>query len=101
MSEFDRRAFLARLGVLPYAFRLKAEGRIKVGYAAITWGGDDELAIREVAEAGYKGIQLRASAFDAFQTRPATLRELLAKHTLTFAVLSSGNLKTDPAVERD
>ena len=113
MSDLDRRQFLAVMGGVPVVFRLKAEAtqqakttpqakaQIKVGYAAITWGGNDELAIREVSEAGYKGIQLRASAFDAFQTRPAALRELLATHKLTFAVLSSGNLKIDPAVERD
>jgi len=103
MSDLDRRAFLATLGVLPLAadalardFRLQA-GRIKVGYAAITWGGDDDLAIREVAAAGFKGIQLRATAFEAYKDRPAALRELLAKHNLAFPVMSSGNLKYAPA----
>jgi inosose dehydratase len=70
---------------------------IRVGYAAITWGGDDDLAIQEVSEAGFKGIQLRASAFDKWGTRPGELKDLLAKHGLTFAVLSSGNLKYQPA----
>jgi inosose dehydratase len=110
MSDLGRREFLSTLGALSYAFRLKAEatgtdrafslkaeGRIRVGYAAITWGGDDTKAIDEVSEVGFKGIQLRASAFDAFGSRPAALRELLAKHRLTFAVLSSGNLKYQPA----
>ena len=113
MSEFNRREFLALVGGVPVVFRLNpgataataaaqpAKSRIKVGYAAITWGGNDEQAIREVSETGFKGIQLRASAFDAYQTRPAALRELLAKHKLTFAVLSSGNLRIDPAIERD
>jgi inosose dehydratase len=97
MSEFDRREFLSAVAGLPFALRPQAERRIKVGCAAITWGGDDDLAIREIAETGYKGIQLRASAYDAYGTRPAALRELLAKHGLTFAVLSSGNLKYSPA----
>jgi inosose dehydratase len=101
MSEFGRREFLATLGVLPFSFRLNAEatqtGRIKVGYAAITWGGNDEQAIQDVAEAGFKGIQLRATAFDKWGARPADLRALLQKHGLTFAVLSSGNLKYQPA----
>jgi inosose dehydratase len=103
MSDLGRREFLAALGVLSSGFRLKAEatgvtaeGRIRVGYAAITWGGDDTKAIEEVSEVGFKGIQLRASAFDAFGSRPAVLRDLLAKHGLTFAVLSSGNLKYQP-----
>jgi inosose dehydratase len=101
MSDPGRREFLATLGAASVFFRLKAEatqnGRIKLGYAAITWGGNDEQAIQEVAEAGFKGIQLRATAFDKWGARPADLRALLQKHGLTFAVLSSGNLKYQPA----
>ena len=96
MSEIDRRGFLASLAAAPLALRQKTAARIKVGYAAITWGGNDELAIREVAESGFKGIQLRATAFDAFGTRPADLKALLAKHGLAFPVMSSGNLKYAP-----
>jgi inosose dehydratase len=97
MSDLGRREFLATLGVLSCSFRLKAEGRIRVGYAAITWGGDDTKAIDEISEVGFKGIQLRSSAFDAFGSRPQVLRDLLAKRGLAFAVLSSGNLKYQPA----
>jgi inosose dehydratase len=97
MSDLRRRDFLAALGVLASGFRLKAAGRIRVGYAAITWGGDDTKAIDEISEVGFTGIQLRSSAFDAFGSRPAVLRDLLAKRGLTFAVLSSGNLKYQPA----
>ena len=122
MSDLARREFLATLAALGVSFRLKApaaarmefvagsgeaspkplrgeggEGKIKVGYAAITWGGNDEQAIQEIAEAGFKGIQLRATAFDKWGARPEDLRALLQKHGLTFAVLSSGNLKYEPA----
>jgi inosose dehydratase len=109
MSDLDRRHFLATLGALSFSFRLKAEATgsfaeatgllagIRPGYAAITWGGNDDQAIDEVAEVGFKGIQLRATAFDAYGTRPAVLKALLAKRGLTFAVLSSGNLKYQPA----
>lgn len=100
MSDLDRRAFLAALAAVAVV-PLKADARIRPGYAAITWGGNDELAIKEVSEVGFKGIQLRATAFDAYGTRPAELKALLAQHGLTFAVLSSGNLKIDPAVERE
>src|SRR5258708_10739243 len=75
----------------------EAAGRIRLGYAAITWGGKDDQAIDEIAEVGFKGIQLRASAFDAYGTRPGVLKDLLAKRGLAFAVLSSGNLKYQPA----
>ncbi len=95
MSDLTRREFLS-VGAAPLILSLKAAGTIKVGYAAITWGGEDERAIRDIAETGFKGIQLRATAFDTFGTRPAALTELLTKHGLAFAVLSSGNLKYAP-----
>ena len=100
MSDLGRREFLATLGALSYSFRLKAEGaagRIRPGCAAITWGGNDDQAIDDIAEVGFKGIQLRASAFDKWGARPGELKDLLAKRGLTFAVLSSGNLKYQPA----
>jgi inosose dehydratase len=107
MSNLARREFLATLGALGAAglyesrgLRVRAEeaaGRIRLGYAAITWGGKDDQAIDEIAEVGFKGIQLRASAFDAYGTRPGVLKDLLAKRGLAFAVLSSGNLKYQPA----
>lgn len=105
MPEFDRRAFLATLAALACSFRLQAEAtqtgrRIRVGCAAITWGGNDEQAIDDISEAGFKGIQLRATAVEKWATRPRVLRELLAKRGLTLAVLSSGNLKYQPA-DRD
>lgn len=100
MSELDRRTFLETLAGVPLAMRLQPTPRIKVGYAAITWGGQDDVAIQEIADAGFKGIQLRATAFDTYGTRPAALRELLRKRGLAFPVLSSGNLKYSPA-DRD
>lgn len=101
MPEFGRREFLATLAAAagafrPEEFRLQAEPAIKVGYAAITWGGDDPKAIDEVAAAGFKGIQLRASAFDRWGARPDQLRRLLAERGIAFPVLSSGNLQYQP-----
>ena len=99
MYEIGRREFIAALGIATAARNLgiSAAGTIRVGYAAITWGGKDEQAIDEIAEVGFKGIQLRNSAFDTWGTKPETLRALLQKRGLTFAVMSSGNLKYDAA----
>jgi inosose dehydratase len=123
VSDLGRRDFLATLGALGVSFRLKAEatrgraeaaeplfesrsfrlqaeeaaGKIRLGYAAITWGGNDEQAIQEISEVGFKGIQLRATAFDKWGARPAELRALLKKSGIAFPVLSSGNLKYQPA----
>src|SRR5262245_40160284 len=91
MSEVNRREFLTALAASPLAFR-RPQSKIKVGYAAITWGGDDPKAIEEVAAVGFKGIQLRATAFDRWSAKPGELKSLLAAHALAFPVLSSGNL---------
>jgi inosose dehydratase len=92
-----RREFLSLLAASPLALRLSAEQRFTLGYAAITWGGNDPQAIADVAAAGFKGIQLRASAFDRWSAAPADLKALLATHHLAFPVLSSGNLNYQPA----
>src|SRR5262249_12987089 len=74
---------------------------MRFGYAAITWGADITQAIDDIAAVGYRGIQLRGEAFQQFGDKPAALKELLAQHTLAFAVLSSGNLSIDPAREAE
>jgi inosose dehydratase len=102
MTDLTRRDFLGVLGVAGMSLRLHgAAPPISVGYAAITWGGDDEQAIEDISAVGYKGIQLRSSVLRKFGDRPQALRDLLNQHHLTFPVLSSGNLVSDPAVEKD
>jgi inosose dehydratase len=79
---------------IPFPFG--SADRIKFGYAAITWGGNDEQAIDDIATLGYPGIQLRASVLARYADRPAALRERLAQRRLTFVALSSGNVPVDP-----
>jgi inosose dehydratase len=81
--------------------RLSGAADIRFGNAAITWGGNDRQAIEDTAAAGYPGIQLRSNVLDEFGARPAELRDLLAKHQLTMVALSSGNMRLDPAFERE
>ena len=96
MCDVNRREFLSALSAVAIAGGFQARGTIRPGYAAITWGGKDEQAIQEISEVGFTAVQLRASAFDAWGSRPAELKALLARRQLTFAVLSSGNLKYQP-----
>jgi len=79
---------------------LGAADAIKYGYAAITWGGNDEQAIEEIGALGFPGIQLRAGVLSRFGDRPRALRDLLARHRLTFVALSSGNVSIEPALEQ-
>ena len=74
---------------------------IKYGYAAITWGADIVKAMEDISAVGFRATQLRGEAFAQFGDKPKALRELLDKHRLTFAVLSSGNLSIDPAREQE
>jgi inosose dehydratase len=78
-----------------------APGDIKFGYAAITWQGKDVQAIEDVAAVGFKAIQLRSNIMPEFGDKPAALRDLLGKHGLTMVAFSSGNLRIDPAVEKE
>jgi inosose dehydratase len=76
---------------------------MRFGYAAITWGNDVPKAIQDISDVGFRGIQLRAGdgTVARYSANPAALHDLLAQHHLEFAVLSSGNLATDPARERE
>ena len=75
----------------------RAAQAYRFGYAAITWGGNDRQAIADISDVGFRGIQLRTAAVQQFGDRPAELKELLARHGVTFVALSSGNIGIDPA----
>ena len=73
---------------------------LKIGCAAITWGGNDGQAIQQIAALGYPGIQLRANVIEEHRD-PQSLADALAQHKLTFVALSSGNCTLDPAKEKE
>jgi inosose dehydratase len=79
---------------------LDAASGITFGYAAITWQGDDHAAIREVAELGFPGIQLRSPILKEYGDKPAALKEVLERHKLVMVALSSGGVRIDPAFEK-
>src|SRR2546425_144243 len=101
-----RRVFLASglgaiVGAASWRPHLEPAARIRFGYAAITWNGDDRQAIDDIAALGFRGVQLRQSAFDTWGDRPAELKELLAQKNLVLVALSSGNGSLDSAGEQD
>ncbi|HXG57135.1 MAG TPA: family 16 glycoside hydrolase [Vicinamibacterales bacterium] len=103
----NRREFLTVIGAVGAASLLgerwaaAAPGRISVGYASITWDGQDLAAIRDVSELGFPGIQLRSNILKEYGDKPAALTEILATHKLTMVALSSGALRIDQSFERD
>jgi inosose dehydratase len=103
-----RRDFLIGIGAAGAAGLLadarpfgQSRAKIKFGCAAITWDGNDEQAIQDVSALGFPGIQLRSNVLKTYGGRPDALRDLLAKHKLTMAAFSSGDVRIDPAVERE
>ncbi|OLC10283.1 MAG: hypothetical protein AUH41_03090 [Gemmatimonadetes bacterium 13_1_40CM_66_11] len=99
----NRRDFLASLsaaGGMAASRSFRVEARVRFGYAAITWNGNDRQAIDDIAALGFRGIQLRQSAFDTWGDRPAELKDLLAQKGLVLVALSSGNVSLDPATEQ-
>ena len=77
-----------------------APSEIHLGYAAITWGGNDRQAIDDIAAVGFHGIQLRSNSIVEFGS-PAAVRDLLSQHELKFVALSSGDLLSDPATAKE
>jgi inosose dehydratase len=73
---------------------------IHLGYASITWNGNDRQAIEDIAALGFPGIQLRSNILKEF-SGPSEVRELLEKNHLKMVALSSGGVSIDPAVESE
>lgn len=78
-----------------------APGVIRFGYAAITWDGDDALAIKEISEIGFTGIQLRNNILKDYGDRPNALRDLLDQHHLEMVALSSGGVRIAAGTETE
>lgn len=78
-----------------------APADIRIGYASITWGGNDRQAIVDIADLGYPGIQLRSNIIPDWEKQPQALASELAARRLTFVALSSGgvNIENDPSSE--
>lgn len=67
---------------------------IHLGYASITWSGNDRQAIEDISALGFHGIQLRANVIKDFSSA-GELKDLLQKHQLTMVALSSGGVRID------
>jgi inosose dehydratase len=78
-----------------------ARSEIRWGCAAITWSENDVQAIKDIADVGFRGIQLRTSVLKEFGDRPNALRELLDQHHLTMVAFSSGGVRIEPGTEAD
>ncbi len=109
-SVLNRRQFLQSLGLSALAISAGADpltthlspkkSGLQIGYSAITWGGNDAQAIKDISALGYRGIQLRANAFGPYRAKPSELKALLDEAKLQLCMFSSGNVEIDPAKEQ-
>ena len=72
-----------------------AVSEIRFGYAALTWGGNDLQAIKDVGEVGFRGIQLRSPILRDFGDKPGELAGILRQNNLKFVALSGGGPNND------
>ncbi len=101
-TELSRRKFLSYIGLatvsLPLlsstavnAFALNKVPGLKLGYSAITWGGNDIQAIKDISSLGFRGIQLRSNILKEYGNKPEAVKELLKIYNLDFPMFSSGS----------
>ena len=102
-----RRHFLEQISMAAAASLVSSESwadllkksDFKIGYSSITWGGKDDIAIRDIASLGFKGIQLRANTFGPYRNKVSELHDLLQANQLKLAMFSSGSVEIDPVKE--
>jgi inosose dehydratase len=106
MAFLSRRHFIQQAGLLAAStFSVSAlanelkKSNLQIAYSAITWGGKDDVAIKEIASLGFKGIQLRANTFGPFRNKISELRDMIQSQNLQLAMFSSGNVEIDPVKE--
>ena len=105
MSETSRRNFLFQAGLITTASMISWESfaktpNLQLAYSAITWGGKDLDAMKDIAALGFKGVQLRANSYDNYKTKVSELKEQILASGLALPMFSSGNVEIDPAKEQ-
>jgi len=109
--QFSRRQFLysagsvAAVSTVPQVTRALPDTdhgplKLRIGYAAITWGDNLVGAMDDISAVGYRGIQLRANAVKLIPD-PLVAKSELARRRLEFTALSSGDVAVDPVEEKD
>ncbi len=107
-SELSRRKFLTQLGVASLAIPLFSCNAVnalssqrlpglRIGYSAITWGGNDVQAMKDISALGFKGIQLRSNILKEYGNKPEAIKALLTQYNLDFPMFSSGSANINTA----
>ncbi len=102
MKEVSRKQFISAFSMVvaslplisfrsPYPNSFADVPGMKIGYSAITWGGNDIQAVKDISSLGFKGIQLRSNVIKEYGSQPELVQNYLKQHALEFSMFSSGN----------
>jgi inosose dehydratase len=100
----NRRTFIQSAASLVLASQFEAfaaKYNQKMAYSAITWSGNDLIAIKDIAALGFKGIQLRANTYPIFKDKPEDLKITIESAKLRLAMFSSGNVGISDDISKD
>lgn len=103
----NRRDFLTQASLLTASSLISfeslaaAKAKHKMAYSAITWSGNDLVAIKDIAALGFKGIQLRANTYAPFKDKPQDLKDVLDQNKLALVMFSSGNVGIADDISKD
>jgi inosose dehydratase len=100
----NRRTFIQSAAGLVLASQFDAfaaKYNQKMAYSAITWSGNDLVAIKDIAALGFKGIQLRANTYPIFKDKPEDLKLTIESAKLKLAMFSSGNVGITDDISKD
>ena len=105
MTQISRRNFLCQAGLLTSATLISWDifskvPNLNLAYSAITGGGKDLDAMKDIASLGFKGVQLRANTYDTYKTKVSELKDQITTNNLVLPMFSSGNVEIDPAKEQ-
>lgn len=99
--RFSRRQFLAgAVASAALAPPASAQAIFNFGYDAASWEDQTEIAITEVSELGYRGIQIHLSSYAKYVQRPTEFKSLLSAKKLTLVALAAGEATLNPAARK-
>lgn len=77
-----------------------AQASFQFGYDAASWDDQIDQAATEIAELGYRAIQVRQNTFSQFSVRAGELKAMLAAKKLTLLALAARGASFNPALSK-
>jgi inosose dehydratase len=96
----SRRQFLSSAGAMVLTDHFTpmrtTQAEFSFGYDTASWDDQFEPAINEIAELGYRGIQIHSPAYAKYANRSVELKAILAAKKLSLVALAAGAVTLNP-----